>query len=216
VTGIGHETDFTIADFVADVRGPTPTAAAEMATPDCIELKHKLQHWHRRLGRAGLRALEERMQRLDYLGKSLIHPGQQIRERMATLRHFSSRMRGAWRRASQEEVWRVRELAGRLKAACCPDTEALQRENGERARRLRHAAARRLDVAASLLTRTETHLKHLNPQLVLERGYSITATGTGKIVRDSAEIACGEELKITFAKGSAGAQVKHKFGAENS
>jgi exodeoxyribonuclease VII large subunit len=156
------------------------------------------------------------MQRLDYLGKSLIHPGQQIRERMATLRHFSSRMRGAWRRASQEEVWRVRELAGRLKAACCPDTEALQRENGERARRLRHAAARRLDAAASLLTRTESHLKHLNPQLVLERGYSITATGTGKIVRDSAEIACGEELKITFAKGSAGAQVKHKFGAENS
>jgi exodeoxyribonuclease VII large subunit len=216
VTGIGHETDFTIADFVADVRGPTPTAAAEMATPDCIELKHKLQHWHRRLGRAGLRALEERMQRLDYLGKSLIHPGQQIRERMATLRHFSSRMHGAWRRASQEEVWRLRELAGRLRAACCPDTEALQRENGERARRLRHAAARRLDAAASLLTRTESHLKHLNPQLVLERGYSITATGTGKIVRDSAEITCGEELKITFAKGSAGAQVKHKFGTENS
>ena len=210
VTGIGHETDFTIADFVADVRGPTPTAAAEMATPDCIELKQKLRHWRRRLGRVGARTLEERMQRLDYLGKRLIHPGQQIRERMAALRHFASRMRGAWQRASQDEAWRVRELVGRVRATCCPDTEALQRANGERARRLQHAAVGRLEAAASLLTRTEAHLKHLNPQLVLERGYSITATGAGKIVRDSAEIACGEELKITFAKGWAGAQVKHK------
>ncbi|HET6493433.1 MAG TPA: exodeoxyribonuclease VII large subunit, partial [Burkholderiales bacterium] len=154
VSGIGHETDFTIADFVADVRGPTPTAAAEMATPDCIELKHKLQHWHRRLGRAGLRALEERMQRLDYLGKRLVHPGQQIRERMAALRHFASRMRGAWQRTAQDEAWRTRELGRRVRAACCPDTEALQRENGERARRLQHAVARRLEAAVSLLSRT--------------------------------------------------------------
>lgn len=210
VTGIGHETDFTIADFVADVRGPTPTAAAEMATPDCIELKQKLQHWHRRLGRVGLRTLEERMQRLDYLGKRLTHPGQQIRERMAALRHFASRMRGAWQRAAQDEAWRMRELGRRVRDACCPDIGALERENSERARRLQHAAARRLEAAVSLLSRTEAHLKHLNPQLVLERGYSITATGAGKIVRDSAEIACGEELKITFAKGWAGAQVKHK------
>jgi exodeoxyribonuclease VII large subunit len=216
VTGIGHETDFTIADFVADVRGPTPTAAAEMATPDCIELKQKLQHWHRRLGRVGRRTLEERMQRLDYLGKRLIHPGQQIRERMAALRHFASRMRGAWQRTAQDEAWRARELGRRVRAACCPDTEALQRENGERARRLQHAAARRLEAAVSLLSRTEAHLKHLNPQLVLERGYSITATGAGKIVRDSAEIACGEELKITFAKGWAGAQVKHKSETADS
>ncbi|HET6493655.1 MAG TPA: exodeoxyribonuclease VII large subunit, partial [Burkholderiales bacterium] len=112
--------------------------------------------------------------------------------------------------------WRARELGRRVRAACCPDTEALQRENGERARRLQHAAARRLEAAVSLLSRTEAHLKHLNPQLVLERGYSITATGAGKIVRDSAEIACGEELKITFAKGWAGAQVKHKSETDNS
>jgi exodeoxyribonuclease VII large subunit len=215
VTGIGHETDFTIADFVADVRGPTPTAAAEVATPDCVELRQQLVQRQRRLGRATLRTLEARMQRLDYLGKRLIHPGQQIRDRMAALRHFATRMRGSWQRSLQVDAWRERDLARRVRAAR-PDPEALERENRERARRLQHAATRRLEAAASLLNRTEAHLKHLNPQLVLERGYSITATGAGKIVRDSAQVACGEELKITFAKGWVGAHVKQKAGTGNS
>jgi exodeoxyribonuclease VII large subunit len=209
VTGIGHETDFTICDFVCDVRGATPTAAAEVATPDCAELTQRLRHWHRRMGRVTLRALEERMQRLDYLGKRLVHPGERIRERAAALRHFTNRMRGAWQHSLQENLWRVRDLSQRARAGR-PDAEALQLEIRERARRLQHAAARRLDTATALMSRTEAHLKHLNPQLVLERGYSITESSAGKIVRDGAQLASGEELKITFARGWASAQVKQK------
>ncbi|MBI4206341.1 MAG: exodeoxyribonuclease VII large subunit [Betaproteobacteria bacterium] len=209
VTGIGHETDFTIADFVADARGPTPTAAAALATPDRVELRQQLLHWYRHLGRVTMRTLEERMQRLDYLGKRLIHPGERIRGRTEALQHLATRMRGAWQRASQEHAWRVREL-GRWLSAARPDLETLQRQNDERARRLQQAASRRLEAAAAVVDRVETHLKHLNPQLVLERGYSITATGGGRIVRDSAQVACGEELTITFARGWAGAQVKRK------
>ena len=215
VAGVGHETDFTIADFVADVRGPTPTAAAEMATPDCVELRQQLVQWQHRLGRVTRRTLEGRMQRLDYLGKRLVHPRQQIRDRMAALRHLATRMRGAWQRSLQADAWRERDLARRVRAAR-PDPEALERENRERARRLQRAAIRRLEAAAGLLNRTEVHLKHLSPQLVLERGYSITATGAGRIVRDSAQVACGEALKITFARGWVGAHVKQKAGTGSS
>ena len=209
VTGIGHETDFTIADFVADARAATPTAAAQLATPDRAELSEQLLHWYQRLSRIAERTLEDRMQRLDYLAKRLVHPGARMSIQLDKLRHLAARMSGAWQRSSQQHGWQQRERAQRL-AAAGPDLAALVRENGERARRLREAARRRMDAAATLLHRLEAHLKHLNPQLVLERGYSITEMEDGRIVRDSAQVELDEELKITFAKGWAGAQVKRK------
>lgn len=209
VTGIGHETDFTIADFAADERGATPTAAAELATPDRAELMQRLLHWHHRSSRMAKRALEDRMQRLDYLAKRVVHPGERVRGRLEALAHFATRMRGAWERVSQDDAWQLRELAHRLTAAA-PDVAGLAREQGDWARRLREVARRRLEIAATLLGRIEAHLKHLSPQLVLERGYSITETENGRIVRDSAQVTPGEEVKITFAKGWAGAEVKQK------
>ena len=209
VTGIGHETDFTIADFVADTRGPTPTGAAELATPDGAELRRKLEHWEERLARVVRRALGSRMQRLDYLGKRLKHPGEQIRERLAVLRHFGTRLQGAWQRDLQHEAWRTRDLARRMKASRA-DPTVLQREHRECARRLHHAMGRALQAAADLLRRTEAHLKHLDPRQVLERGYGIVATSSGKIVRDSDEIANGDELRLTLARGWAAARVQRK------
>ncbi len=209
VTGIGHETDFTIADFVADARAATPTAAAEVATPDRAELREQLAHWYHRLSRMTARALEDRMQRLDYLAKRLIHPGERIRNRLGELEHLATRMRGAWERLSQDHAWQIREFTHRLTVAA-PDLAALGREHGEWARRLREAGRHRLESAAALLGRIEAHLKHLNPQLVLERGYSVTETREGEIVRDSAQVALDDELKITFAQGWAGAQVRRK------
>jgi exodeoxyribonuclease VII large subunit len=211
ITGIGHETDFTIADFVADVRGPTPTGAAEIATPDCVELERKLSHWRQRLSRVALRALEQRMQRLDYLSRRLVHPRERIRERLAALRHLVARLRACWHSALQERVWHVRELGAQVKSARI-DPPRMLREQQELARRLQHAVNRRLETAAGVLSRTEAHLKHLSPQHVLERGYSITSTSGGRIVRDSAEIARDEAVRITFARGWATAQVKRRDG----
>jgi exodeoxyribonuclease VII large subunit len=209
VSGVGHETDFTIADFVADARAPTPTGAAEMACPDRRELLKQVVHLTHRLSRNALRGLESRMQRLDILSRRLVHPGERIRNRMTELRHFASRLSGAWARALEEHGWRLREAGLRL-AASAPDVAEWQRGCADIARRLRDGARRRLERAAEGLARIEAHLKHLNPQSVLERGYSITQDAQGRIVLDAAQLSAGAEVRITFAKGWAEASVERK------
>ncbi len=209
VVGVGHETDFTIADFVADARAPTPTGAAERATPSRADLATTLLQSAGRLLRCATRAIEDRMQRLDFLSRRLTHPGERIRSQRASLAHLEQRLRGSWRHGLENETWRVRDLAQRL-VATGPDPEVLSTAIAELARRLRHAARGRVDAARTALTGAEAHLKHLSPHHVLERGYSITETTAGTIVRDGASLAVGEELQITFAKGRAGARVESK------
>jgi len=215
VSGIGHETDFTIADFVADVRAPTPTAAAEVASPDRRELSQQLAHLLRRLSRSALRGLESRMQRLDHLSRRLVHPGERIRVQLSELRHLASRLRGSWARAIEEHGWRLREAALRL-AAGAPAVAELHRGCAELARRLRDGARRRLETAAALIARLDAHLKHLNPQSVLERGYSITQDRQDRIVRDAAQLDPGAGVRITFARGWAEARVERKEDAGRS
>ena len=209
VTGIGHETDFTIADFVADARAPTPTAAAALASPAGDEISRLLLQQAHRLLRVTRRALEERMQRLDFLSRRLVHPGERIRNQLSELKHLATRLTGAWGRALEDLGWQARELALRLVGGA-PDVAGLARESAERARRLREAARRRIEAAAEQLARMDANLKHLNPQSVLERGYSITEAAGGAIVRDAARLKVGEDVTITFARGLVGAQVKRK------
>lgn len=209
VTGIGHETDFTIADFVADSRAPTPTGAATLASPGRDELNRMLLQQAHRLLRVFRRGLEDRMQRLDYLSRRLVHPGERIRNQLAELRHFTTRLSGAWTRTLEDLGWQARELGLRLKASV-PDVAGRRRESAELARRLREAARRRWDAAATVLARLDANLLHLNPQSVLERGYSITESAAGRIVREAEQLAVGEDVTITFARGRVGAQVKRK------
>jgi exodeoxyribonuclease VII large subunit len=188
VSGVGHETDFTIADFAADRRAPTPTAAAEMACPSCEELSQVLAHSARRLQRVATRSLEDRMQRLDYLSRRLVHPGEKIRGQLSELRHFATRFLSAWERGFED----------------------LGAQTAELARRLREGGQRRLDTTAALLARLDAHVQHMNPQAVLERGYSITESAGGAIVRDGAQLGAGESISITFARGRVDAEVKNK------
>jgi exodeoxyribonuclease VII large subunit len=207
VSGVGHETDFTIVDFVADVRAPTPTAAAQLASPDRVEMCEQLRSTQMRLGRSVKRALENRMQRVDYLAKCLVHPGDRIAHQMQHLTHLANRLCGGWRRYSEAQSWGIRGIARELHGAR-PDITALERARVELGRRLTDAARTRIDTTAARLGSIDSHLKHLNPELVLERGYSIVTNAAGTVVHDAAQIAPGEELTLGFARGAAQAEVK--------
>ena len=212
VTGIGHETDFTIADFVADARAPTPTGAAALASPGRDELSRLLLQQAHRLLRVVQRGLEDRMQKLDFLSRRLVHPGERIRGQLGELRHLATRLTGAWERMLEDVGWQARELGLRL-IANSPDVEGRSRDSASLARRLRDAGQRRLEAAVALLARLDAHLKHLNPQSVLERGYSITEAAGGRIVREAGQLAPGEDVKITFSRGWADARIRSKRDA---
>ncbi len=187
VSGVGHETDITIADFAADHRAATPTAAAQLVTPDRAELLQRLGNLSRHLARAHLRRLETAMQQLDYLQRRLVHPAQKIGQQAQHLGHLQSRLRMAR-----------------------PDVGRLMQRQEELGRRLAAAMQRRVELAGTRLSAMQQHLAHLDPARVLARGYSMVRDAEGRIVADSARVKPGALLEVTFAKGWARAEVKEK------
>jgi len=212
VVGVGHETDFTISDLVADARAPTPTAAAELVSPDRAELKAQVTQLRAQLTRVTRRALEDRMQKLDYLQRRLVHPGERIAERRRHLTHLATRLIGAYKHEAESRVWLLRTLNQRFTAAR-PDLRAHERELNQIERRLKQAVGHRLERAQAQLARVSAHVTALDPQRQLERGYSIAQTADGEIVRDAAVLAVGEELRVSFARGAVVSEVKRKLPA---
>ena len=212
VTGVGHETDFTIADFAADLRAPTPTGAAELATPNRADLLRQLATLDKRLRGETIRSLEQRMQHLDYLSRRLLHPGARIGSQEQHLAHLWQRLSKSADRKLADQRWRVQELSQRL-AAATPDLPALWVRLENLARHLDSGTAQAMARPVAALDRLRASLAHLNPQSVLERGYSVVRSAKGEIVRGSAQIVVGEDLSISFAHGAASAIVTRKEDA---
>lgn len=212
VSGVGHETDFTIADFVADLRAATPTAAAQAVVPDRTELRQRLVQQHRHLQRAAMRQFEQRMQQVDYLQRRLVHPAQRIRQQSEVLSALQQRLRFSRANAAQQRQWRWSALWQRLRAMR-PDILRLREQQANQARHLNAAMRRTLDRHDARLLALQQHLQHLDPQQVLARGYSMVRDAQGNIVASSERIALGDRLDITFAQGGARAVVQEKHGS---
>ena len=208
VSGVGHETDFTIADFVADARAPTPTAGAELVSPNRAELLVRLGVLGGRLSRGVDRTLNARMQHLDYLGKRLVHPGERIDAETRQMAHLTNRLRSAATHALDSATWNLSGLLQRLRSTL-PDVDA--HIAGQQALRLRlqYGHARVLEQHDAQLGKLTASLAHLNPHAVLERGYSIVEKRGGQIVRSAQQIESGEPLRLTFARGAAQTRVEH-------
>lgn len=209
VAGVGHETDFTIADFVADERAATPTAAAQRAVPDRGDLLAELAELTRRKNASLQRTLQGYQQRLDQLTQRLIHPGARLLRQGQQLEQLATRIRVSQSHRIERMNWQLQHLAQRFASkgiAWQPLNERVTR-NGTR---LVLALKQSLALRSADLQRLGGNLHHLNPSKVMERGYSVVRTGAGALVKSSEQIALGEDLQISFARGEALATVRRK------
>jgi exodeoxyribonuclease VII large subunit len=200
VSAVGHETDFTIADFVADLRAPTPSAAAQAVSPDRRQLLLRVADVGRRLERCFVRHIDRLWQRVDYLGRRLIDPRERLRIECRHLEQLASRLTQAGRRRLATDEWSLIDLRQRL-VAVGPDPQrdwsALQH-----LRMRMHACCRdRLQAREAQLGALGARLHALDPNAVLRRGYAIATDARGGVVTDARTVAPGERLEVRLARG---------------
>ena len=206
ITGVGHETDTTIADYVSDLRAATPTAAAELAT----------QGWHEAAGEiAGLgialrRAMQTRIagqqQGLDHLSLRLIHPATRLAQAHDRLALLCSRLDASLAHGLHRHRDRFNRAALAL-GRSVPRTEKRRGHIGMLAQRLDAAIRTQQQMRRNALDNIAAALLHLNPEATLARGFSIIRDADGKLITDAASLHTGQTVSLYLAHGEAEASI---------
>jgi exodeoxyribonuclease VII large subunit len=206
VSGIGHETDFTIAEFVADRRAATPTAAAELASPARPDLLVRIAALRTVLTGRVARRIEDSMQHVDQLLRRMVHPGQRLQGQRELLMQLAQRLRTACARVLERHRWQLLDLGQRQRAASPPLLEWNRRVAEARAH-LTLAWRNRSGRADAEIRALGAHLAHLDPRQVLQRGYSVVRDSSGAILRSASTLSTGDSVDITFSQGGAESRI---------
>ncbi len=212
VSAVGHEVDFTIADFVADVRAPTPSGAAELVVPDRREWIQRLEADTRSLVRSQQRLLENREQTLDHLQRRLLaaNPARRLEQQRAQLRELSGRLKSRVRELSMQRRQQVSSLEARLRQ----QSPALRLQASSSAlgmlfTRLRQATNDLLSDRQHRLALSARALNSVSPLATLQRGYAIVLDEkSGKALTDAGSLSTGDRIEARLARGRLTARVE--------
>ncbi len=212
VTGIGHEVDFTIADFAADRRAPTPSAAAELVTPDVRHLITRIAGSRQRLIQLMAALIRNQRENLDWLSKRLLLPRRRLLDLTQRVDELSLRMNRSARGVTVSRRAALAALNARLSARHPASQIELNRaRHADLRRRLTDFTRRRLSDARARVSETTRALNSISPLGTLERGYSIlTRAEDGALVHTAENVKRGERIHARLAKGELDLTVEGK------
>ena len=211
VVGVGHEVDFSIADFAADYRAPTPSAAAEVLSEDRRELLERLDILNQRLGQAVNVQLQRRQRELRHWRQRLRHPGSRLREQIQRTDELELRLKrtinGLLLRRHARLEHRIQHLRAQSPLARiqrCRDRLGTLEQTTKR------GLTRRLAVLGETLLRQQQLLASLNPLAILQRGYAVIYDDKDRVVRASGRVAVRQRLRAVLAEGELAVEVLSK------
>lgn len=209
MSAVGHEVDVTLADFAADARAPTPSAAAERLAPDRRELHRQLNDGLRRLARCLRIGLDQDSQRLDHLRTRLRHPGERLAQQRMHLAQLETRLRRAMRQQLDTSHQRQRHLQARLDGFDPGRQLQLAQHRHVQAReRLLNAMSRHLERQQLKLAPLARGLQAVSPLAVLGRGYAILEDDAGQVIRRAGDTQPGQTLTARLGEGRLKVEVK--------
>jgi len=202
ISAVGHEVDVVITDFIADIRAATPSAAAELVSPDQQELQLRLNQLSLRLKRQQKQQLFTAKQQLVNLQSRLRHPGQTLKEQAQRLDHVELKLNNQIRRILAQKQIKYQQLEGLLKAQS-PEQLLLRREEQLRAlyQRLKQACQSSLKSQQLKLSSLASQLQTVSPLATLERGYSITKDSDKKVIQSASNVVSGQKIEVQLHKG---------------
>ncbi len=203
ISAIGHEIDFTIADFVADQRAPTPSAAAELASPDQLEWLQQLNNIYIALIRQIELLINKQQQTLLGLTKRLRHPGQRLQDRAQRLDDLEQRLRIALTNHLHRKQATLNELSAKIYQHNPQfKLKLLQTQQTNLLQRLRQTLQQNLQNKQLQLANISRALDAVSPLATLARGYAIvTSSATGKILHDTNQVKIGDGINIQIEQG---------------